>query len=259
MGAAEIDYFFSGAQVEPVEHPERNYSERLVLLPGCGTVHAKPDYSPRGNHKTTDELIINCPWNAQKMNYPFALMLRELIQRSRKRINYRLFVSASLNKQNDYLPFVRDLHGLIGSDSFEVVRERPYQEYMAIMEEGCISLDSYPFGGCNTVVDSLYLRKLTVCHEGSYWYNRIGPAMLRMLGLSELVASTEVETVDITLRLIHDDAFRGELQTRLDSADLESTIFDRTEATFFRKAVDMLIANRERLRGDSLTSPFMID
>src|SRR2546429_306824 len=44
---SEIDYFISGADVEPPNYPERNYSERLVLLPGCGGVYNRPLYERR--------------------------------------------------------------------------------------------------------------------------------------------------------------------------------------------------------------------
>jgi hypothetical protein len=255
---AEIDYFISGAEVEPAANPERNYSERLVLLPGCGAVHERPAYTPSRLRKAGTEFIVNCPWNAQKVNHPLGLSLRELTRRSRSPLRFRLFVGSSLDRQNDYLPFVRDLQRLLGDSPVEVVRALPYQDYMALMEEGDLCLDSYPFGGCNTIVDSLYLRKVTVCREGDRWYNRIGPAMLRLVGLSELVAGTEEDYIAIPLRLIHDDRYRASLQERLDQADLDATILNRSEARSFRKAFDFLVANHERLRRDPDRSPIWI-
>ena len=255
---AEIDYFFSGAEVEPPDHPERNYSERLVLLPGNGAVHERPAYIPVGKAESTSAapFIFNCPWNAQKVNEPFAMSLKELIGRSPRPVRLRLFVSASLNRQNDYLPFVRDLHGLLGAGNVDIVRDLPYNDYMARMERGDASLDSFPFGGCNTVVDSLFLRRLTICREGDTWYNRIGPALLRMVGLGALVATNEREYVDIAVRLIADAAWRASLQETLDRPI--TTIFDRSEALAFRKAVDFLVANHEQLRNDPDRSPIRI-
>ena len=257
---AEIDYFVSGSAVEPVHAPECNYSERLVMLPGCGAVHEPPAYSLKGRKGTgyKDEIVVNCPWNAQKLNYPFGLTLRELTLAAQRPVRFRLFVGASLNKRNDYLSFLRGLRRLLGKASVEVVGELTYNDYMALMEEGDFCLDSYPFGGCNTVADSLFLRKLTVCREGDIWYNRIGPAMLRMVGLSELVASSEEDYLAIALRLIADDPFRTELQKRLDQADLDTTIFERSEARSFLKAIDFLIANHDQLRISSDRSPIWI-
>ena len=82
---------------------------------------------------------------------------------------FRVFVNHSLDKQNDFLPFVRDLEALLGRRHVEVVDSGlPYDEYMARMVDGDLTIDSHPFGGCNSVADSLFLRKLTVTY-------RVGP------------------------------------------------------------------------------------
>jgi hypothetical protein len=255
---AEVDYFVSGADVEPPDHPERNYSERLVLLPGCGAVHERPDYTPAGRRKSTDSVLINAPWNAQKVNHAFALTLRELVRRSERPVRLRLFAGASLSRQNDYLPFVRDLEALLGPQHVEVLTALPYPDYMALMEEGDLTLDSFPFGGCNTVADSLFLHKLTVCREGDAWFNRIGPRMLRMVGLPELAAGTDGEYVEAALRLIRDDAYRSGLQAHLDRSDLDATIFCPADARYFPEALAYLIANHDRLRTDPDRSPIRI-
>jgi hypothetical protein len=71
-----------------------------------------------------------------------------------------------------------------------------------------------------------------------------------MVGLPELIASTGEEFLKITLRLIHDGEFRAGLQQRLDRADLAASVFNRSEARSFRRAVDYLVDNREQLRQD---------
>ena len=81
---ALIDYMISGADVEIPDNPERNYSERLVLIPGLGVGHTLPPYTPEhkdpvANH--ADPLLINCSCYAQKINYSWLCTLRELIRR----------------------------------------------------------------------------------------------------------------------------------------------------------------------------------
>ena len=74
---ALIDYSISGADVEIPDHPERFYSERLVLLPGCGSINEPPLYSPVARKKTVTEFVLNCPWLPQKINYRLVEMMRE--------------------------------------------------------------------------------------------------------------------------------------------------------------------------------------
>ena len=83
---SEIDYFISGAEPEILRNPEVNYSERLVLLNGLGAVNNYPNYQPQTNlviqdHNNFDadqRFIINCPWYAQKVNYPLLLLLKKI-------------------------------------------------------------------------------------------------------------------------------------------------------------------------------------
>ena len=255
---SQIDYMVSGAAAEPVESPGRNYSERLVLLPGSGAVHNRPCYVPTGRRKKSSEVLINGSWNAQKINSRFCRTLRALLKQSRRAIRLRIFVSASLNRHNNYLPFVRDLEAALGQGSFELISVIPYADYMSLMEEADFALDAFPFGGCNTVADNLYLRKLTVTLEGDRWPGRIGPAMLRAIALPELATTSEHEYLDVALKLIHDDAFRACLQDRLDRADLDATIFSTADAALFPKAVAYLVANHDRLRVEKDRSPIRI-
>jgi len=244
---ADIDYFISGADVEVAEDPERNYSERLVLLPGCGVIHNQPLYEPLGRAKSVSEFVINCPWTPQKVNFRFCRVLQRILDESRKPLRLRLFVGGLLQRRFSFVPFVRDLRSALRGGHVEVFANRPYAEYMSFMEEGDISIDSFHFGGCNTIADSLFLRIPTVTYEGDKWYNRIGSQMLRMVGTPELVATNDDEYVAIVTRLIHDDPFRREIHERLAAADLDATIFDTQGAGSFCETVDYLIANHERL------------
>ena len=101
---AEIDYYVSGADVEVPDSPERNYSERLVLLPGLGVVHNKPMYKHRGLKNNTQDLVINCPY-CQKLAYPYVQTLKKLLDCIKRPMKLRLLVGASTCRANDHLPF----------------------------------------------------------------------------------------------------------------------------------------------------------
>jgi hypothetical protein len=255
---AEIDYYLTGADVEGPDHPEWHYSERLVLMPGCGVIHQLPAYEPVGRTKRCPEFVLNCPWSSQKVNHAFCGMLAQIVERSQKKLRLRLFIGSATRGLN-LVHFARELSALLKGAVVEILPNRGYQDYMALLEEGDLGLDAYHFGGCNTVGDSLYVRKLMACCEGDRWYNRIGPQMLRMAGLPELVASSPEEFVDLVVRLIHDDGYRRALEGRLREADLENTVFSRADARYFRKTIDYLIANHEALQRDTDRSPIRIE
>lgn len=255
---ADIDYFISGAEVEVADRPEQNYSERLVLLPDCGAIHNKPEYQPSGRKKSVPEFLINCPWFSQKVNVRMCRLMQRIIDEAGRPLRFRLFSGSSLMRQADFLSFFRQLGSVLKNVQLEIVANRPYPEYMGLMEEGDISIDSFHFGGCNTIADSLLLRLPTVTYEGNKWYNRIGSQMLRMAGTPELVATNDDEYVAKVGRLIRDDEFRGEIRARLVAADLDATIFSSRTAGCFREAIDYLIENHERLKGETDRSPIRV-
>ncbi|MFO0952297.1 MAG: hypothetical protein U0835_14330 [Isosphaeraceae bacterium] len=256
---SEVDYWISGVEAESTDHPERFYSERLVLLPGSGAVHERPAVMPGRFHRSDDEILLNCPWNAQKLNAGFVGTLRKILARTSRPVRLRIYVNRSLDRRNDLVPFVRELERLLGRNCVEVKRGLSYPDYMAEMAAGDFTIDSHPFGGCNTVADSLHLRRLTVTYESDRWYGRIGSQMVRSAGLPELATGSEEEYVETVLRLIHDEQFRAGLQERLDQVDLDATVFRRDEAGYFARAIAYLIDNHERLRSEDGRAPIRIE
>ncbi len=256
---AEIDYFISGADVETPVAPERNYSERLVLLPGMGAIHNRPLYRPTGRVKAVPKIVINGPWTGHKTNAPFCRTLRKLLDRVRVPVRLRLFPGL-VQHMASHLPFVADIRERLGNTaSIDIIPNCNYETYMGLMEEGDLSLDSFHFAGCNTVADSLFLRKPTVVWEGGKWYNRIGPSMLRLVGLDEYIATNEEEYLEKALLLIHDDERREAVAMKLRAADLDATIFSTEHAPAFGRALDYLIANHERLKAESSRDPIVIE
>ena len=109
----EIDYYLSGADVESPDHPEKHYSERLVLMPGCGVINPIPEYEPVGKVKTCSEFVLNCPWSSQKVNHAFCQMLIKIVEHSQRKLRLRLFVG-NTTKGLNLVPFVRRIIGALG-------------------------------------------------------------------------------------------------------------------------------------------------
>jgi len=107
----------------------------------------------------------------------------------------------------------------------------------------------FPFGGCNTVSDSLHLGKAVLVREGTRWFNRIGPAMVRAAGLEDLVACSDEEYVLKAVRLANDEAHRAEVTNRVRGADLDATIYAREGIPEFLRFVAAVIADRHAFPG----------
>jgi hypothetical protein len=187
-------------------------------------------------------------------------LLQEIINKCHKNILLRFFVGGieSLIHKNGFIPFAKDLKAMLGKHHFELIPEKAYDEYMSILEEGDICLEPFPFGCSNIVADSLYLRKPLITFEGNRWYNRIGSQMLRAVGLEELIAKSAEDYSRLTLRLIHDEQYRLKIQEELKQVDLNKTIFNSDSEKSFKKAVDFLIKNHEKLKLESSRKPILV-
>ncbi|HVS73622.1 MAG TPA: hypothetical protein VHQ47_20535 [Phycisphaerae bacterium] len=238
---ALIDYFISGADAERPDHPESDYSERLILLPGFGCIHEKPRYSHTNPAPPADRILINCSWSAQKITAPFLHTLQKLFAPITRPITLNLFLGPSARHAFDQLLLTRHLQRSLPALHINAFGPTPYPDYMRLSESAHLALDSYPFGGCNTVSDSLFLRIPILTWQGSRWCARIGPAMLRSINLPELIAETEDHYITTARRLITDDQFRTALRSRLATANLDDTLYSTSDASAFLTAINKLL------------------
>jgi hypothetical protein len=254
---SEIDYFIGGGDVELAHLAEHNYSERLVLIPGIGSHPVYPDYQFQRPPRRDDAIRINCSWGCAKITYPLLAKLKEIRDRASRPVIFQFFPSWGLERYNCVLPFLHDIQELLSSSAF-VVTNHAYQQYMQYMEWADLALDSYPFGGYNTVVDSLFLGKPLVAQEGTHYYNRVSSAVLRRCGLGELVAEDDRQYVEKTLRLIDDQEYRQYFAGLLSTIDLRSRLFDTEEPRYFARAIEYVIDNHQRLKQDGSRAPICI-
>lgn len=254
---SKIDYLISGAEVEREDLVQVNYSERVVLIPGLGASPVDPEYTRKHAEKADPEFIINCCWTAPKINYPMLQALVEIKKRSKRQVVFHFLPSWTVGRQNSAIPFLRDMKVLFGSDVL-ITAERPYHEYLEKMESGHLSLVPHPFGGYNTVVDSFAVGLPCVAIEGSKWYNRCGPGLLRRCNFDDLIVDSIEAYVDKVVEIVDNPALWHELVGRLAMVDLQKTLYITEEPSYFADAFDYLLTNHERLQAQDSREPIRI-
>lgn len=255
-----IDYFIGGRAVELPEKAAENYSERLVCIPGIGAHPVLPPREPAGLPLPDGPLRINCSWSMQKINYPMVGLLQRILARSDRPIRFQLFASGKLMLQGtQFAVLYHDLVDALGEKNVLPYCQMPYEVYMKSMGLGAFALDAYPFGGYNTVLDSLYLGKPIVTLQGTQAANRLASAVLKQFGLDELVAESEDHYVERTLRLIDDTGYRDSLVQRIGQLRIKERLAGAEHPEAFRRAIDYLIENHQSLLADTDRSPIFID
>ena len=255
---SEIDYFIGGSEAELLDKANDNYSERLVIIPGIGAYPVYPVYEKKNMLKNKNKFIIACAWGLNKFNNELLLTLKLIMEKANKKIMFRFFPGVAATRSNEFIPLQRELFELFGKENVEVVPYKDYEEYMNLMESTDIAIDSYPFGSYNTIVDALYLSKPIISYEGTHAYNRIASAVLRRVGMEELVTNNKDEYINKVLNLINNDDYREDLINKISEIDLKSKIFNTNEPVYFKKAVDYLIDNYAKLKNEDSKEPIII-
>jgi glycosyltransferase involved in cell wall biosynthesis len=238
-GLPEIDLYVSGTLTEAPEAPE-HFSERLGLV--AGPAHAF-------NYEADREEATGA-WTREMLGLPegavvfvtaanFFKIIPEMQHAWAKLLaavpGSRLLVHPfNPNWSSSYpikrfaaeLDRVLEAHG-VGTDRLVIssIKFPSRTDVKELLRVGDLYLDTYPFGGVNSLVDPLELGIPPVVWEGSTFRARMGGALLRSLGLDELIATDEVGYLALATRLATDAAARDAVKTRITDAMGRAPVF----------------------------------
>ena len=100
-------------------------------------------------------------------------------------------------------------------------------DFIAALAAGDVYLDSYPFGGCSSIIDALIVNQPVVSLSGTKYSNRCGPHLLETAGLGDFAVHSERDYFRTAVRTIGDAAFRREQKDRMVRLDWGQLLFDR--------------------------------
>ena len=123
------------------------------------------------------------------------------------------------------------IQGLFGAQGIDAVRlemhdRLPQQEFLRLHNRIDIALDPFPFSGTTTTCQSLWMGVPVITLAGRVHASRVTTGMLTSIGLTELVAGSEDEYVNIATRLAANIGKMAELRGGLRQRMLNSPLTD---------------------------------
>ena len=235
-GLDAIDYRLSDPYLDPPETDLSIYSEQTVRLPNCFWCYNPfSDSLPRPAQQ-------NGPMCFGSLNHPcklndgiLSLWSKVLTATTDSRI---LMLTISKEHQDH----IRGVFARSGVDPKRLmfVGRSPRADYLQLYNRVDIVLDTFPYNGHTTTLDSLWMGVPVVTLSGEIAVSRGANSILKNAGLPELIARTADEYVDIAVKLANDlprlTELRGTLRRRLESSPLmDSKRFARNVEDAYRQ------------------------
>jgi protein O-GlcNAc transferase len=129
----------------------------------------------------------------------------------------------------------------IPSDRLEVVSRCTREVYLEVFSRIDIHLDTFPYNGCTTTCDGLWMGVPTITLAGKAFASRNGLALLTPVDLTDLIANTPEDYISIAARLANDlvclARIRASLRDRMRASPLmDATCLARGMEAEFRTA-----------------------
>jgi predicted O-linked N-acetylglucosamine transferase (SPINDLY family) len=197
-GLSTIDYRLTDKFLSPPETPEW-FSEELVYLPACCHCYQPPAKAPpvtplpasRSGHVTFGS------FNSLAKVTPAVLgvwaEILHAIPSARLLLKDRTL--ANDDQQQRYLNFF--VQSGIGAERITLLpRFHTHADHLALYGQVDIGLDPFPYAGCTTTCEALWMGVPVITLAGTMAHGRYGVSLLSNLGLENLVAATPAEYVE---------------------------------------------------------------
>jgi predicted O-linked N-acetylglucosamine transferase (SPINDLY family) len=220
-GLPTIDYYFSAADFEP-EEAKDNYTEELVLLPNLGCCYSPLQLNPCDlslrelGIDTTVPLLI-CPGTPFKYAPQHDRVYVEIARRL-GRCQFIFFGYRHKGFSDQLTQRLVDAFTDAGLDFHRFGIVVPWlkpTEFHSLMRQADVYLDTIGFSGFNTAMQAVECGLPIVAKDGRFMRGRFASGILRRLGVTELIARSGQEYVDLAVQLAQNRTLRLGLRDRI--------------------------------------------
>ncbi len=245
-GLPNMDYFLSCELMEP-ENAEEHYCEQLVLLPNIGFSYEKPSiptpHKTRADFGLRDDAVVYLSCQSlfkylPQYDWIFAAIAQQVPQAQFAFLEHS---AAAVNQL--FQARLQRAFGAVGlrSEDFCVMVPRlGHVSYLSLNQRSDIFLDTFDWSGGNTTLEAIACGLPVVTRPGAFMRGRHAYGILRMLGVTDTIAASEAEYVQVAVRLGQEPTLRQQVRERIIAAH-DRLYGDRACVqaleTFFEQAV----------------------
>ncbi len=210
-GIGNLDYYISSSDLEPSDAQE-HYSENLILLDNLPTYYYRP-ILPDGSNKGRSHFglpeqkhLYLCPQSLFKYHPDFDDLVAAILRQDQ---NGELLAIGS--PPANYQSLLKKRWQVAIPDVSSRIRfldHLTYTDFLAVLANCNVMLDSIHFGGGNTNFEAFAVGTPVVTMPGRFMRSRVAYACYRKMNIHDCIADTPERYVEIALRLGTDADFR---------------------------------------------------
>jgi predicted O-linked N-acetylglucosamine transferase (SPINDLY family) len=222
-GIPTIDYFISNDLYEPAD-ATAHYSERLFLLrdlPTLAYYYAPVVPSEKASAESfglpADATLYCCPQTLYKLHPDFDAMLAGILARDPRAV--LVFIAGQFAEFTAQLRarFASSMPGMDGRIVF--LPRQPFDRFMQLLAAVDVILDTPHFNGMNTSLQAFAVGTPVVTLPTGLQRGRHTQAMYRKMQITDCIAHSAAEYVDIAVRLGTDPTHARALRARILSSN----------------------------------------
>lgn len=229
-GLSAIDYLISDRVLTPRDGAER-FAERLLCLPDFYLAAIPPDVPPILKRAGLP-VVFGCLNNPAKISNEVLDLWGQILSKvpdSRLLLRYYGVYGARSLRERIYAALER--HG-VSSDRIDLPgAQATHSQSLAQYNDIDIALDTFPFSGSTTTFDALIMGVPVVTVPGETMVSRWTASMLTSLGITDLIARSSKDYVDIACSLAANVGRRDQLRNSLRERVSQSPLCDHASRT----------------------------
>ncbi|MGA1410182.1 MAG: tetratricopeptide repeat protein [Prochlorotrichaceae cyanobacterium] len=257
-GSACIDYYLSSHLME-LDQAQDHYRETLVRLPHLGLCYATPQIPENAKNRSFFQLpedrilYLSC-----QSLFKYLPQYDDLYPAIAQQVPnaYFVFLETFLlaEKFSQRLEHSFSQFGLSSQDYCQILPKQSWESYLQLQQVADIYLDTIAWNGGNSTLEAIACGLPVVTYPGSQMRSRHSAAILQRLGVTETIAHSWPEYVEIAVELGKNPQWRTHIQTQYQHKS--SRLFDDRQVTqslnqVLLSIIDFREDNSERVSFDS--------
>lgn len=221
-GFPTMDYYLSSELMEPAD-ARSHYTEQLISLPNLSVFYESTATEPAAVSRSELGLRPSAKvfWCGQSL-FKYLPQFDGIYPRIASEVGDCQFV---------FIHFPSGAHikalfqqrldrafgecGLKSAEYCVILPQLNSRSFAAVLQLSDIVLDTICWSGCNSTLESLQFDLPIVTMPGALMRGRHTMAILSMMNVTQTIANTIDEYIDIAVRLAKDDAWRGEIKNSI--------------------------------------------